>query len=141
MQSTQTAPTQSTHTAPTTSTSLYQRLRGSEGIVALVDDIVAAHMINPTIKARFLPYARDAERLGLIKRHLCAFLETGSGGPSQYTGRSMPDAHRGMNISEAEYMAAIDDILAVLRKHDIDEQTQKDVLAIAYSLKGDIMHL
>jgi hypothetical protein len=28
-----------------------------------------------------------------------------------------------------------------LRKNDVDEQTQKDVLAICYSLKEDIMHL
>jgi hemoglobin len=121
--------------------SLYQRLGSSAGITALVDDIVAAHMVNPTIQARFVPYADDPQRLASIKQHLCRFLEAGSGGPARYTGRSMPDAHRGMNISEAEYVAAIDDILAVLRKHAVDEQAQKDVLAIAYSLKGDILHL
>jgi hemoglobin len=38
-------------------------------------------------------------------------------------------------------MAATDDILAALRKHGVDEQTQKDVLAIAYSLKGQILHV
>jgi hemoglobin len=131
---------QTTETIPAAA-SLYKRLGASPGIAALVDDIVAAHMNNPTIKARFLPFAAQPERLGAIKQHLCAFLETGSGGPGRYTGRSMPDAHRGMNIGAAEYMAAIDDILAVLRKHGIDEQTQKDVLAIAYSLKADIVHV
>jgi len=130
----------STQTTPAAA-SLYQRLGASSGIAALVDDIVAAHMSNEAIKARFLPIAREPQRLAVIKQHLCAFLEAGSGGPSRYAGRSMPDAHRGMNISESEYVAAIDDILAVLRKHDIDEPTQKDVLAIAYSLKGDIVHL
>jgi hemoglobin len=45
-----------------------------------------------------------------------------------------------MNISPAEFVAAVDDILLVLRKNGIDEQTQKDVLAIAYSLKGEIVH-
>ena len=84
---------------------------------------------------------RGTDKLAVAKKHLCTFLEAGSGGPAQYTGRSMVDSHRGMNISEAEYMAAIDDILATLRKHAIDEQTQKDVLAITYSLKGDIMRL
>jgi len=53
----------------------------------------------------------------------------------------MPDAHRGMNISAQEYMAAIDDILGTLEKHRIDEQTRKDVLAIAYSLKDQIIHV
>ena len=120
---------------------LYRRLGGSSGINALVDDIVALHMENPVIRARFRPYLETPEKLEITKKHLCAFLEAGSGGTAKYTGRSMRDTHRGMNINEAEYMATIDDILAALRKHGIDEQTQKDVLAIAYSLKGEILHL
>jgi hemoglobin len=120
---------------------LYQRLGGSSGINALVADIVALHMENPVIRARFRPYLETPEKLEITKKHLCAFLEAGSGGTAKYTGRTMRDTHLGMNINEAEYMATIDDILAALRKHGIDEQTQKDVLAIAYSLKGEILHL
>jgi hemoglobin len=120
---------------------LYRRLGGTEGITSLVDDIITAHMANPTIKARFLPYANDAARLSVVKQHLCRFLESGGGGPAEYEGRTMRDAHRGMNISTEEYVAAIDDILMVLRKHDVDEHTQKDVLSIAYSLKGEIVNL
>lgn len=123
------------------STSLFQRLGGSPGISALVDDIVAEHMENPVIRARFQPYVDTPEKLSVIKGHTCAFLEAGSGGPQQYKGRTMRDAHRGMNISATEYMAVLDDILAALRRHGIDEQTQRDVLAIAYSLKGDIINV
>ncbi len=121
--------------------SLFDRLGGSFGIRSLVDDIVARHMENPAIRARFLPYRESPDRLETIKTHLCRFMEAGSGGPAQYAGRSMPDAHRGMNINEAEYLAATDDIMAALRHRGADEQTQKDVLAIAYALKGDILHL
>jgi len=120
---------------------LFERLGGSAGINALVEDIVARHMENPAIRARFQPYLDTPDKLALTKAHLCAFLEAGSGGTAQYTGRNMRDAHRGMNISEAEYMAAMDDILGVLGKHGIDGQTRNDVLAIAYSLKGDILHV
>jgi len=121
--------------------SLFERLGGSPGIVALVEDIVARHMENPTIAARFRPYLDTPDKLHAVKQHLCAFLEAGSGGNLQYTGRSMRDAHRGMNINATEYLAAIDDIMAVLRKQQIDEPTQKDVLAIAFALKGDILHV
>ena len=123
------------------SNSLFERLGGSAGINALVEDIVAKHMENPVIRARFRPYLETPDKLAVTKKHLCAFLEAGSGGTAQYTGRSMQATHRGMNINAAEYMAVTDDILTALRKHRIDEQTQKDVLAIAYSLKGDILHL
>ncbi|MBL8710262.1 MAG: group 1 truncated hemoglobin [Rhodospirillaceae bacterium] len=121
--------------------SLFLRLGGTSGISALVDDIVALHMENPVIRVRFRPYLETPDKLAVTKRHLCTFLEAGSGGTAQYTGRSMGETHRGMNISEAEYIAALDDIMAALGKHKIDEATQKDVLAIAYSLKGEILHV
>jgi hemoglobin len=121
--------------------SLFVRLGGSAGICGLVEDIVALHTVNPIIRARFMPILENPEKLAVTKSHLCAFLEAGSGGKADYRGRDMRAAHRGMNISEAEYMAAIDDILAVLQRHGLDDQTQKDVLAIAYSLKGEILHV
>jgi hemoglobin len=121
--------------------SLYERLGGEAGISSLVDDIVATHAANATIRARFLPILEQPERLAVIKQHTREFLAMGSGGPAKYSGRSMLDTHRGMNINETEYMAVVDDILGVLKQRAIDEQTQKDVLAIAYSLKGDILHV
>jgi len=121
--------------------SLYDRLGGATGIAALVDDIVEAHMQNPVIKARFLPYRSQPERLATVKLHTRDFLGAGTGGPEQYTGREMRTAHQGMNVSEQEYMATVDDILATLEKHRIDETTRKDVLAIAWSLKGEIMRV
>lgn len=120
---------------------LYERLGGADGIATLVDDIIEAHMHNPTISARFLPYRERPEELNQAKAHLCCFFGMGSGGPEEYTGRGMTGAHRGMNIDAAEYMAAVDDIMMVLDRHQIDEQSKKDVLAIAYSLKGEIMHV
>lgn len=123
------------------SNSLYERLGGAAGISTLVDDVVAAHLNNPAIKARFLPYLDDPDTLAAVKRHTCDFFGMGSGGPEQYAGRSMPDAHRGMNISETEYMAAIDDILGALDKNNVDAQSRGEVLAIAYSLKDGIMHV
>jgi len=121
--------------------SLFERLGGTSGITALVDDIVTRHMENPVIGARFRPFLETPDKLAVTKKHLCTFLEMGSGGAAQYGGRSMRDAHRGMNVSEQEYMAALDDILAALHTRGADEQTQKDVLALAYSLKGDILRV
>lgn len=121
--------------------SLFQRLGGAAGIKAIVDDIVARHMDNPVIQARFRPYLDTPDKIDAVKKHTCAFLEAGSGGTAQYTGRTMKAAHRGMNISEAEFIAAVDDILAALEKRGIDEQSRHDVLAISYSLKADILHV
>jgi hemoglobin len=123
------------------SKSLYERLGGYKGIEAIVDDIVELHMSNPTVKARFLPLKDNPQHFAEVRQHLINFLASGSGGSEQYTGKDMTTAHKGMNISQGEYMSAVDDIMKALDKHNMDEQTKKDVLFIAYSLKATIVHV
>jgi hemoglobin len=118
---------------------LFERLGEIEGITAIVDDVIEAHMNNPTISATFEPYKTQPERLAKIRQHTIDFFSAGSGGPIQYAGRDMPTTHAGMKINAAEYMAVIDDIIGVLEKHKIDDESKKDVLAILWSLKGLIM--
>ncbi|HEY9114242.1 MAG TPA: group 1 truncated hemoglobin [Bacteroidales bacterium] len=118
---------------------LFERLGGTEGITSLVDEVVEAHMNNPAISARFLPYAEQPENLATIKKHTIDFFVMGSGGPQNYAGRDMPTTHKGMNISPAEYMHTVDDIMSVLDKRNTDEESKKDVLAILWSLKDMII--
>ncbi len=118
---------------------LFERLGGTKGITSIVDDVVEAHMANPSIGARFLPYKQQPEKLAVIKKHTVDFFSAGSGGPVSYTGRDMSTTHKGMNISPAEYMHVVDDILQVLDSHNIDEESKKDVLSILWSLKGMII--
>lgn len=122
-------------------TSLYERLGESTGIRSLVDSIVARHLKNPIICKRYEPLNEDPERLEVVTQHLCNFLEAGTGGPASYQGKSMVDAHRGMNISGEEYLAVLDDIVGAMQECEVDEATQKDILYIAYSLKPEIARL
>ena len=121
----------------TTTTTLYQRLGGAEGIARLVDDLVAAHLSNPIIKTRF----ENIKDLDHAKQMAREFFSAGSGGPQAYTGKDMLAAHKGMNISEQEYLAAMDDIVGAMNKNGIDEDAKKDVIAILYSLKGEIIRV
>jgi len=121
--------------------SLYERLGSANGISKLVDDIVDAHMNNPGIQTRYLPMKDDPERMEKVKKYTRQFLGAGTGGPETYEGLDMPSAHRGMNVSEAEFLHVIDDILASLDKNNVDAQSRNEVLAIAYSLKDQIVRL
>ena len=119
--------------------SLFERLGGRNGISSIVDDTVENHMNNSNVNARFLPYKDKPEQLALIKKHTIDFFEMGSGGPKKYSGRDMETTHTGMNISPAEYMFVIDDIFMALNKNAIDENAQKEVLFILWSLKSMII--
>ncbi|PKA84165.1 hemoglobin [Ulvibacter sp. MAR_2010_11] len=118
---------------------LYERLGGKEGITLIVDDTVAAHMNNPAVSARFLPYHEQPKRLAVIKQHTVDFFCAGSGGPEAYSGKDMITTHTGMNISPSEYLHVIDDIFLALDKNSVSEESKKDVLAILWSLKDMII--
>lgn len=118
-------------------TPLYQRLGGATGIARLVDDVMAAHLTNPVVKTRFASI-KDLDRARKMARE---FFCAGAGGPETYTGKDMFTAHKGMNISEQEYLAVMDDILGAMEKHGMSEDTKKDVIAILYSLKGQIIRV
>lgn len=131
--------TLSAQAIPKETKTLFERLGGTHGVTAIVDDVIEAHMNNPAISARFKPYQDQPERLSKIRQHTIDFFSAGSGGSIEYKGRDMPTTHKGMNISAAEYMHVIDDIMGVLEQHNIDEESKKDVLAILWSLKQTIM--
>ncbi|MGB5079420.1 MAG: group 1 truncated hemoglobin [Burkholderiales bacterium] len=118
-------------------TTLYERLGGAKGIARLVDDVVAAHLANPIVKTRF----ENVKDLDHLKKMAREFFSAGSGGPEAYTGKDMPAAHKGMNISEQEYLAVTDDIVGAMEKNKLGEDTKKDVIAILYSLKGNIIRV
>ena len=123
----------------TVTKTLFELLGGTGGITAIVDDVIAAHMNNPAISARFLPFKAQPEKLAIIRQHTIDFFSAGSGGSTIYAGRNMPATHKGMNINPTEYMYVVDDILKVLDKHKIDDESKKDVLAILWSLKDMII--
>ena len=119
------------------SKALYDRLGGAEGIKRLVDDAVDAHLNNSIVKTRFENTA-DIEH---AKKMSVEFFCAGSGGPESYTGRDMLTAHKGMNISEQEFIAVVDDILGAMDKNRIADDVKKDVLSILYSLKSEIIRV
>ena len=121
--------------------SLYERLGGASGIEKIVDDLVEAHANNPAISKRYIHMVEDPERMAKVKKHTRQFLGAGTGGPETYEGEDMPAAHKGMNISEGEFLHVIDDILATLDKNNIDPASRNEVLAIAYSLKDQVVRL
>jgi len=60
----------------------------------------------------------------------------GAGGPESDSGRDMLATHRGMNISEQEFVTVVDDAMAALESNGIDPGTRSEVLAISLVAQG-----
>ena len=120
-----------------TTAPLYERLGRREGITRITKDMMAIHLANPLVKARY----ENSQDLARVERRVIEFVCAGSGGPETYSGKDMLSTHRGMNISEQEFVSVVDDIMAALVKNDIDLPTRNDVLAILWSLKGEVVRV
>lgn len=114
--------------------SLFERLGGTEGITNIAGDLVDFHLKHPSIATRFANSDIPA-----VKHAAATFFIVGTGGPDVYKGKDMLAAHKGMNISSLEFMAALDDALLALQKNNIGQREQEEVLFILYSLRADIV--
>jgi len=119
--------------------SIYEKLGGEEGISGAVEQIVAKHLENEQIKHYFLALKENPEYFEQFKQHVKDFLGAGTGGGTEYKGRDMVGAHTGLNISEADFLAAIDDILFVLDANKVDRVSRNELLAVLYSMKDAVI--
>jgi hemoglobin len=62
-----------------------------------------------------------------------------TGGPCVYTGRTMKASHAGLGITGAEWQAAVNHLVASLDKFKVPMKEKDELLAIASSLKADIV--
>jgi hemoglobin len=114
--------------------SLYERLGGKPAITAVVDDFVANVAADNRINGRFA--RTDVTRLKqLLVEQICQ----GSGGPCKYTGRDMQTTHKGMNISDAEFTALVDDLVKSLDKFKVPAKEKQDLLGILGPMKPAIV--
>lgn len=116
------------------SQSLFERLGGTEGITNISNDVVDNHLANKSIATRFAN--SDVSKL---KNAAATFFISGTGGPNVYKGKDMLAAHKGMNISAAEFMSVLDDALSALIKNNIGQREQEEVLFVLYSMRSQIV--
>ncbi|RMH37168.1 MAG: group 1 truncated hemoglobin [Nitrospirae bacterium] len=114
--------------------SLYERLGGKAAIQKVVDTFVANVAEDARINSRFA--TTDIPRL---KRHLVDQICEATGGPCTYTGRDMKTAHAGMGITNAEFDALVEDLVAALNTHQVPQHEQQELLALLAPMRKDIV--
>jgi len=113
---------------------LYDRLGGKKAIAVVVTEFVGNVGADVRINGRFAH-----TNLKHLKKMLVAQICAGSGGPCKYTGKSMKDAHAGMNIQDAEFNALVEDLVKALDKFNVPDKEKNDLLAILGPMKPDIV--
>ncbi len=118
------------------SATLYERLGGTEGIKKIASDLVDIHLQNPIIATR---YTNAKSSVDEMKNGAATFFIAGTGGPAVYKGKDMISTHKGMNISDEEFNAVLDDAIKALNKNNVGQKEKEEVLFILYSMKPEVV--
>jgi hemoglobin len=119
--------------------SLFERLGGKDAITKVVDDFVGNVAADSRINKFFTAAAGDPNEMTHFKQMLVDQICEASGGPCHYAGKSMPDAHKGMAITDADFNALVEDLQKALVADGVKDQEQKDLLGALAGLKPDIV--
>lgn len=121
-------------------TTLWERLGGEKGVKAIVHDIVLAAAEDK--KVNFLRDGKikiDAKGIEHLEKMLVEWVSEQTGGKLMYTGKSMKDAHKDMKITNAEFDAFKDVMVAVLKKHKVADADIATIGKAVESTRKDIV--
>lgn len=119
---------------------LYERLGGLYPIASIVDEFFDLIWVNDVLNANpETKAARDQVPMPGLKFHVTSLICKVTGGPCNYTGRTIKEAHSLLNIKEREWQALLADFRRVLNSYEVPQREQKELIAIMVSLKKDIV--
>lgn len=113
---------------------LYQALGEREGIQAIVEET----LFRATEDIRIAHHFRGVD-LGnvrdLISEQICEL----AGGPCEYSGRDMAEAHRDLDISRADFNALVEHLINAMERANVPVPAQNRLIAKLAPMHGDIV--
>ena len=114
--------------------SLYRDLGGMSGITKVVDIFLAR--VDADLRINLFFEKTDHKDLrDLVIAQICE----ASGGPCKYAGRTMEEAHSGLSLTDADFAAFVDDLIASMNEAAVSKKSQDRLLAILGPMKAQIV--
>ena len=115
-------------------TSVFERLGGREAVETVVDDFYDRVLTDERVVHHF----EDSDTTAL-RAHQVQFISAVTGGPVDYAGDDMREAHRGMGITDEEFDVVAAHLDASLAENGVGDGPREQVLAKVEGLRSDIV--
>ena len=116
--------------------SLYEKLGGKDAIDAAVEIFYQKVLADDRIK-HFLESVDMNKQRGKQK----IFLAYAFGGPVQYDGKDMREAHKHLDLNEEHFGAVAENLQATLEQLKVPQELIEQVMSIAASTHDDVLNL
>ncbi|MBB3675095.1 group I truncated hemoglobin [Modestobacter versicolor] len=114
--------------------SLYERLGQEVGIRTAVDDFYARVVSDPQLAHFF-----EGIDLPRLRRHQTALLVQVTGGPVDYSGRSLAEGHAGLGITPADFDRVVGHLVDTLTALGVPAEDIGEVGAALTAHRDDIV--
>ncbi|MDC1174928.1 group 1 truncated hemoglobin [Bacteriovoracaceae bacterium] len=117
--------------------SLFDRIGGKDAVMAAVDIFYNKVMADDRINMFFEGIDMKDQR-----RKQILFLTYAFGGPNNYDGKGMRDAHEKLvakGLNDNHFNAVVEDLAATLKELGVTEDMIQEVAAIAETTRNDVL--
>ena len=97
----------------------YERIGGGPAVSAVVDEFYRRLTADEQVSHYF-----DEVSLATLKRHQALMITTILGGPNQYDGRDLDEAHAPLAITEADYHRVGSHLMSCLEDAGVPDDIQ-----------------
>jgi hemoglobin len=120
--------------------SLYERIGGVNAISMVVDRFSDEVVKNPKLNENpALKEWNESGQLSGLKFMRTLWLCEQAGGPFQYTGKDMGEAHKDLHLTADEFDEVGAEIARALDHFDVPEQEKQEVLAAIVARKDEVV--
>ncbi len=115
--------------------SVFEKIGGVAAVDAAVDIFYKKVLADDRISEFFDTVDMEAQR---AKQK--AFLTMAFGGPNNYTGKDMREAHKHMSLTEEHFNAVAENLVGTLQELNVGQAEIDEIVAIAVSVKDDVLN-
>ncbi|EMA46033.1 group I truncated hemoglobin [Halococcus saccharolyticus] len=114
--------------------SMYEDIGGNEAIEAVVSDFYKRVLDDPLLE----PYFEETDMDALFA-HQVQFVSAVAGGPVDYEGDDMQNAHEGMAITEEAFSHVAGHLADALRANGVSEPHVETIIEEVATLEDDVV--
>jgi hemoglobin len=115
--------------------SIYEKIGGEPAVDAAVDIFYRKVLSDDRISHFF-----ESTDMAKMAQSQKAFLTLAFGGPNSYTGKDMREAHKHMNLTEEHFNAVAECLVGTLEELNVPQELIDEVVAVALSVKDDVLN-
>lgn len=116
--------------------SVYESIGGAAAVDAAVDIFYRKVLADDRISSFF-----DTVDMDGMRSKQKAFLTMAFGGPNEYTGKDMREAHKHMNLTEEHFTAVAESLVGTLEELEVPQEHIDSIVNIAVSVKDDVLNV